>query len=79
MKYEVMFILRCLKCMFASFARLNLSRWAATQIDFLAFHDAMRELMNPHGNLCEIDFCSARKCRTAKTESDRCWSIQIAV
>ena len=56
MKFGVRWISVLLLKYIIPFARIAEHLLPATQIDFLAFHDAMRELTKPYENRCEIDF-----------------------
>ncbi len=68
---------RCLELMFATFARLNLSRWAATQIDFLAFHEARWESMKSYEIRGGIVFLHRLETYCVNINLDRCQSIQM--
>ena len=65
--------------MFATFLHLNLSRWAATQIDFLEFHEARLESTKSYEIRGDIDFLQRLETYCANFNFDRCWSIQMEV
>ena len=65
--------------MFATFLRLNLSRCAATQIDFLVFHEARWESMKSYEIQGDIDFLQRLETYCANFNLGRCQSIQIEV
>ena len=65
--------------MFATFLRLNLSRWAATQIDFLVFHQARWQSMKSYGIRGDIEFLQRLETYCANFNLGRCQSIQIEV